>query len=637
MQRRATGSEGEAYRYVKKVLISYSNENPDFIQSFGKHITDCASKYMVSEFRAFFMEIRRLFFRNDVGDIYFAPAVARIAISLNFHTNSPNFRSLDNLVYIVNMISTAHKAEYDRNLNGLSYNELNERYGTVVRENWEEIKKLLSTMHYGPRRYKIIHLDSFDIASQYKQYTEPHTWCHFAYKEMFESYSHNGCVDLYLAVLPGFETMTENDPLYGESMLGIDIGYQGKLIHVNNRWNHDRDDVDSRKGDNKYNEIELSELLGGPFYEICPSSLNVDADALRMKIYQDVHKKTQLYTDFANSLKDAVDRVRHVKVMRQCWGDQKYYFDGRNHERYPILDICGTEWLARPLRYIPDENNYGRINQTFDIEICRRTDVTQGTNGCYVDYTGSDTNTFVPYTSYMGYRYHFDNCVTTDMPEVLFAIGGGMPGDDTVLYSGDVAKYIPDDLRVPTLEEYAQLFAVCGGHTVEIEDDSDKMLLAEERKVAEKFDAMLGIRPDGWYISGYEGYEWNLKLNYDFASENWMELGGSRRMFCEESVSARVYDSNDRWANEMYGSSHGVAKNLFRGYFFSKPVDAPYHTDIRGVREPNLIRVGPFGIRATFGHNALYTFSPAMHHHAPLFLVRKKPTDGELTICASID
>ena len=636
MQRRATGSEGEAYRYVKKFLISYSNEHPGFIQSFGKHITDCASTYMVSEFRAFFMEIRRLFFRNDVGDIYFAPAVARIAVSLNFHTNSPSFKSLDNLVYIVNMISTAHAAEYDRNLNGLTYNELNERYGTVVRENWEEIKKLLSTMHYGPRRYKIIHLDSFEIASQYKQYTEPHTWCHFAHQDMFESYSHKGFVDLYLAVLPGFETMTEDDPLYGESMLGIDIGYQGRLVHVNNRWNHDRDDVDSRKGDNKYNEIELSELLGGPFYEICPSSVNLDIDALTQKIYQDVHKKTQLYTDFSDSMKGAVDRVRRVRVMRPCGDNQKYYFDGRNHETYPVVDICGTEWLGRPLHYIPDENDYGRINQTFDIEICRGEDITRA---YYVDHTGSTTNTvdvdgsttttFDTNTSYVGYRYHFENCVTMGMPEVLVAVDG----DDTVLYSGDVSQYIPDDLRLPTLEEYAQLFAVCGGHTVEIEDNSDKMLLAEERKIKEKLDSMLGISPDGWYISGYEGYEWRLKLHNGVASENWMSLGGNRRMFCETSVSANVYESNER----MYGTTHGIAKDIFRGYFFSKPADAPFHSDIRGVREPNAISVGPFGIRATFGHNALYTFSPAMQHHAPLFLVRQKPTDGELTVCASID
>lgn len=268
------GSEGDAYRYTKKVLKSLPNA-----ESVRRIYEEVARNRGVSSWtRACYQELRAQFFRDGRCKIKFAPGVARIAFGeLEMGTGDEDFRQLADLRDYVRIISIAHFAEYTRHLaiNGkeLNFAELTETYGSTAKENWMELRKELESIAYGPRRYRVIWLDSFETASQYYKYTLPHGWCHLNSAAMFHYYSFSRCtglegkasvmpVKLYLAVLPGYEDMTEDDPLYGESMLGIDVGPGGRLIHVNNRWNHSHDNIDERKGDNKYSERELSELMG---------------------------------------------------------------------------------------------------------------------------------------------------------------------------------------------------------------------------------------------------------------------------------------------------------------------------------------------------------------------------------------
>jgi hypothetical protein len=276
------GSEGDAYRYTKKVLLSLPNA-PELRQIY----TEIARNRNISSWtRACYQELRTQFFRDGQCKVKFAPGVARIAYGeLDFGTGDEDFRKLADLRDYVRIISIAHFTEYTRHLSvdgkALTFADLTETYGSTAADNWRELKSELRKIHYGPRRYRIIWLDTFETARQYYEYTKPHGWCHLDSRSMFETYSFSRAtgldgsskvcpVKLYLAVLPGFETMAEDDPLYGESMLGIDIGPGGRLIHVNNRWNHAHDNIDQRKGDNKYSERELSELMGAPFYTLCP-------------------------------------------------------------------------------------------------------------------------------------------------------------------------------------------------------------------------------------------------------------------------------------------------------------------------------------------------------------------------------
>ena len=276
------GSEGDAYRYTKKVLLSLPNA-PEIRRIY----TEIAHNRNISSWtRACYQELRTQFFRDGQCKVKFAPGVARIAYGeLDFGTGDEDFRKLADLRDYVRIISIAHFTEYTRHLSvagkTLTFADLTETYGSTAADNWRELKAELRKIHYGPKRYRIIWLDTFETATKYYEYTRPHGWCHLNSRSMFETYSFSRAtgldgsnkvcpVKLYLAVLPGFETMTADDPLYGESMLGIDIGPGGRLIHVNNRWNHAHDSIDQRKGDNKYSERELSELMGAPFYTLCP-------------------------------------------------------------------------------------------------------------------------------------------------------------------------------------------------------------------------------------------------------------------------------------------------------------------------------------------------------------------------------
>ena len=353
------GSEGDAYRYTKKVLQGLPNAAD--IRSIYSEVA--RNRGVSSWTRACYQELRAQFFRDGQCKIKFAPGVARIAFGeLDMGTGDEDFRQLADLRDYIRIISIAHFAEYTRHLafNGkeLTFAELTETYGSTAKENWKELRKELESIDYGPRRYTVIWLDSFDTARQYYRYTLPHGWCHLNSVSMFQHYSFSRCtgldgkasvmpVKLYLAVLPGYEDMTEDDPLYGESMLGIDVGPGGRLIHVNNRWNHDHDNIDERKGDNKYSERELSELMGAPYYRLCPP--------MTKKCFRQAESRMAARIRRHNSAVRAASHELATQVMRAAGGKAVgtgTYTDLRDGITYTTLRLGRLEWFTAPLKRV---------------------------------------------------------------------------------------------------------------------------------------------------------------------------------------------------------------------------------------------------------------------------------------------
>jgi len=354
------GSEGDAYRYTKKVLLSLPNRME--LERIYDEIA--RNRGITSWTRAAYMELRRQFFRDGQCKIKFAPGAARIAFGeLLFGTGDEDFRQLADLRDYIRIISIAHFEEYTRHLatggTELSFKELTERYGGTAADNWKELKRELRKISYGPRRYRIIWLDRFETGKPYYKYTQPHGWCHLNSKSMFDSYSFNrrtakdgttmlSMVKLYLAVLPGFETMTEDDPLYGESMLGIDIGPDGRLMHVNNRWNHAHDNVDERKGDNKYSERELSELLGAPFYRLCTPYTKRDYRRYEAALRTARERDNRFCLGWARLM---AGRIAGALSRKPSSGK------ARNMEieggRMRAVTDAGTTWLLEPVSTIP--------------------------------------------------------------------------------------------------------------------------------------------------------------------------------------------------------------------------------------------------------------------------------------------
>jgi len=373
------GSEGDAYRYTKKVLMGLPNVSlireiyEDVAdQRYNKALAESIDKdnppKKLSWTREAYMDLRRTFFRDGQCKIRFAPGVARIAFGeLRLGTGDEQPVQITALHDMVRIVSIAHAGEYTRYLTDkdgrtMTFSTLTAMYGVVAAANWSSMKRKLRRMKYGPRSYRIIELDSFETASKYYQYTEKHSWCHFKYPDMFERYSMvkssevvNGMpsgsqnlVRLYLAVLPGFEDMDESDELFGESMLGIDIGPGGRLIHVNNRWNHDHDNVDERKGDNKYNEIELSMLLGGPYFEICPP-FTVSDERRHLKSMADaINKGNRPYYRKYDSL------MRRLRMSSGRISDYRRVVDERDGSAYETKRYGGVSVLKSPLHYVPD-------------------------------------------------------------------------------------------------------------------------------------------------------------------------------------------------------------------------------------------------------------------------------------------
>lgn len=361
------GSEGDAYRYTKKVLQSLPNSC--FIESIYKEV---AEKRGISSWtRAAYMDLRATFFRDGQCKIRFAPGAARIAFGeLSLGTGDEELVEISNFRDMLRIISIAHCKDYTRHLvskdgEKLTYQTMLAIYGTKATANWSWMKRKLRRMKYGERRYKIIELDSFETAKQYAEYTKPHTWCHLQYPDTFKHYamvnSSNiykgecGCgvnrIRLYLAVLPGFETMTEADEMYGESMLGIDIGPGGRLIHVNNRWNHAHDNIDERKGDNKYSEIELSMLLGGPFFEVCPPFTPTEERQSLVKMAKEVSEKNKVTLDKRMKLAKMVyNNHTRGKVGVRC----TEVLDSRDNTVYKLKKYGKTRWMTEPLKYIPE-------------------------------------------------------------------------------------------------------------------------------------------------------------------------------------------------------------------------------------------------------------------------------------------
>ena len=163
--------------------------------------------------------------------------------------------------------SDAHVNEYDNNLNGMSAEELINRFADVRVGELSKRKELMGGKQYHQNReYTIVPINSYEEATKYAKYNE---WCVTYSEYMFDDKTCHGAGRFYFCLRNGFENVPKkvgpNAPLdeYGLSMIAVSITMEGEPNSITCRWNHDNGGSDSVMDDE-----QLSDLLGVNFYNV---------------------------------------------------------------------------------------------------------------------------------------------------------------------------------------------------------------------------------------------------------------------------------------------------------------------------------------------------------------------------------
>ena len=176
---------------------------------------------------------------------------------------------ISNLNSTLKLLS-AHLNEYDRNLNGLSVDELISKFKQARENNVKKEKQEINRIKFDVSDYEIVKIDSFNDAKKYYKYTNPKSrWCLTHMEDMYDGYTYNGFNQIYFCLKHGFEDVKqikgENAPLdeYGLSMLSIIVNEEGELAYCTTRWNHANGGNDSAM-----DAVEISKVVNVNFYEV---------------------------------------------------------------------------------------------------------------------------------------------------------------------------------------------------------------------------------------------------------------------------------------------------------------------------------------------------------------------------------
>lgn len=270
--------------------------------------------------------------------------------------------------------SDAHINEYDRNLNGLSANELINRFSSAMNADTEKERDEVNQMQFNEGSdYEIVRIDDFDEACEYNKYMYKRSpWCITYSQENYNNYTKKGTNQIYFCLKDGFENMSpvqgENCPLdeYGLSMISVIVDEQGNLAYSTCRWNHD-----NGGSDNVLNVKEISQLVGRNFYDTFKPNTRFKERVDRVKrmlssggySIDDIFDRYQRYNDkwivVLNERYNVYDPETNDFVLNQ-WYDQ-IITDGRSkvmivilNDVYNVIDLNGRLLLDKWYDYIAD-------------------------------------------------------------------------------------------------------------------------------------------------------------------------------------------------------------------------------------------------------------------------------------------
>ena len=104
-------------------------------------------------------------------------------------------KEMNRLNQILKILSTAHANEYDRDLNGMTFEELDRRFSRAVSADVEsEMAEISSVERTRNEGYSIVRIDSFRQAEEYRGYV---SWCVTRDESMYDTYTSGGLCRFY--------------------------------------------------------------------------------------------------------------------------------------------------------------------------------------------------------------------------------------------------------------------------------------------------------------------------------------------------------------------------------------------------------------------------------------------------------
>ena len=293
--------------------------------------------------------------RNDIpnsraNDCAYLPGITRMYLSGQIKDG----RTISDINITLKLLAQAHANEYDSDLNGISAQELIDRFSTARQDDIDNAKAENAKRQFDKNdNYKIVKISTPEEAAKYGEYT---SWCVTHDASMYDNYTHGGLGIFYFLLKNGFENVYEergeNCPLdeYGLSMVAVSVNMDGSLNTVTCRWNHD-----NGGNDNIMTDEQVSQLIGQDVYQVLkPRDIKVLNETERftsfesngeIKIYDKKLKETLNVDKYGYAtFMYGYDSHSYGKVnkMGEVVVKPKYFYIGEfENDGYAIASIYG--------------------------------------------------------------------------------------------------------------------------------------------------------------------------------------------------------------------------------------------------------------------------------------------------------
>lgn len=226
---------------------------------------------------------------------------------------------------------------FDRNFNGISYYKLDKMFDRILKnKNFSTPEEEVKETENRVGSYRIVRIPSFDIASEYSDYT---TWCVTKDESAYNDYTHHGYGIFYFCLRDGFESVSETPGKatpydeYGLSMIAVSVNYDGSCNTITCRWNHANGGNDKVMSPN-----QLEKLLNVKFSEVFKPRTKGEIEKNSKKVFQEAFGECKDLLNLVNiceseSFEPLFDEKRFVE-----FADNDYDFDNDDDDMESVFD-----------------------------------------------------------------------------------------------------------------------------------------------------------------------------------------------------------------------------------------------------------------------------------------------------------